>query len=82
MLEETTSRTVENRCIVFVRYVDNFEPKTACYSLINLGGNATASNIVKSIGSIWKKDNINVLKSCWPATGNASTFTDEYLIVP
>ena len=82
MLDETTSRTVEKSCIVFVRYVDNFEPKTAHYSLINLEGDATAGNIVKSISSIWKKDDINVLKSCWLATDHASTFTGEYLIVP
>ncbi|CAF4969970.1 unnamed protein product [Rotaria sp. Silwood1] len=75
MLDETTSRTVEKSCIVFVRYIDNFEPKTAYYGLIDLEGDGTASNIVKSLSSLWQKDDIHVSKTCWLATDNASTFT-------
>ncbi|CAF4996534.1 unnamed protein product, partial [Rotaria sp. Silwood1] len=75
MMDETTTRTIEKSCIVFVRYVDNFEPKTAYFGLMNLEGDGTAANIVKSISSLWRKDDINPLKSCWLATDNASTFT-------
>ncbi|CAF4257995.1 unnamed protein product [Rotaria sp. Silwood2] len=75
MMDETTTRTIEKSCIVLVRYVDNFEPKTAYFGLMNLEGDGTAANIVKSISSLWRKDDINPLKSCWLATDNASTFT-------
>jgi hypothetical protein len=77
MMDETTSRTVEKSCIVYARYTDNFEPKTAYYGLIDLQGDGTASNIVKLISNLWEKDDINPLKSCWLATDNASTFTGE-----
>ena len=59
MINETTTRTVEKICIVFVRYVDNFEPKTAYFGLMDLEGDGTAANIVKSIASLWKRDDIN-----------------------
>ena len=80
MIDETTTRTVEKSCIVLVRYVDNFEPKTAYFGLMDLEGNGTAGNIVKSIASLWKRDDINSLKSCWLATDNASTFTGKCFV--
>ena len=75
MLDETTSRSVEKSCIVYVRYIDNFEPKTSYYGLIGLDGDGTAQNIVKSLVHLWEQDDINLINTCWIASDNASTFT-------
>ncbi|CAF1394728.1 unnamed protein product [Adineta ricciae] len=68
-------KTTEKSCIVFARYIDNYEEKTAYYGLLDLEGNGTTNNIVESLNCLWGKDDINVSKSCWFASDNASTFT-------
>ncbi len=46
-MDESTSRTTEKNCIVYVRYLDNYEPRTAFYGLINMEGDGSADNIVR-----------------------------------
>ncbi|CAF1608473.1 unnamed protein product, partial [Didymodactylos carnosus] len=75
MMDESTSRTTEKSCIVDVRYLDNYESKTSFYGLMNMEGDGTAENIVNNISELWEKDEIDVIKSCWIASDNASTFT-------
>lgn len=74
-MDETTSRTTEKSCIVYVRYLDNFEPRTSFYGLIDLNGDRSAPNIVKSLVRLWEQDDIKLINSCWIASDNASTFT-------
>ena len=74
-MDESTSRSVEKSCIVYVRYLDNYEPRTAFYGLINMEGDGSAENIVRRISDAWKDDELVVSNSCWLATDNASTFT-------
>lgn len=74
-MDETTSRSVEKSCIVYVRYLENFEPKTSYYGLIGLDGDGSAQNIVKSLVRLWEQDGINPINTCWIASDNASTFT-------
>ncbi len=76
-MDESTSRTTEKSCIVYVRYVENYEAKTAYYGLLNLDGDGTADNIVKKLNNLWKKDSLTPIHSCWLSTDNASTFTGE-----
>ena len=75
MMDESTSRTTEKSCIIYVRYVENCEAKTACFGLLDLEGDETAENIVKSLSNVWKKDNLTPIHSCWLSSDNASTFT-------
>jgi hypothetical protein len=49
--------------------------KTDFYDLINMNGDESAQNIVDKLVALWDEDEINVEKTCWLATGNASTFT-------
>jgi len=81
MMDETTSRTNEKSCIVYVRYVENYESKTAYYGLLNLDGNGTAINIMKTLTDMWDKDDLHPTKSCWLASDNASTFTGKQYII-
>ncbi|CAF1015489.1 unnamed protein product [Rotaria sordida] len=75
LIDESTSRTCEKSCIVYARYVDNYEQKTDFYGLINMNGDGTAQHIVDKLGELWDEDGINMKKTCWLATDNASTFT-------
>ncbi len=75
MLDESTSRTVEKSLIVYVRYFENNESKTSFYGILGLDGDGSADNIVNSIKSLWKKDDLNPKNTCWFATDNAATFT-------
>ena len=77
MMDKSTSRTIHKSLIVYVRYLDNFEPKTSYYCLIDLDGDGTAQNILDSISCIWRKDDINPKNTCWFASDNASAFTGE-----
>ena len=74
-MDETTSRSIEKSCIVYVRYLENFEPKTSYYGLIGLDGDGSAQNIVNSLTRLWEQDDINPVNTCWIASDNASTFT-------
>ena len=78
MIDESTSRSTDKSCIVYVRYVENFEAKTSYYGLLDLNSDGTAKNIFKSLTCLWKKDDLNPKNSCWLATDNASTFTGEF----
>ncbi|CAF4004026.1 unnamed protein product [Rotaria sp. Silwood2] len=75
MMDESTSRTVEKSCIVYVRYLENNQPKTSFYSLLDMEGDGTAENIVKTISSLWQTDDLDPANTCWFASDNASTFT-------
>ncbi|CAF1116382.1 unnamed protein product, partial [Rotaria magnacalcarata] len=75
MMDESTSRTTQKSLIVYVKYLDDFEPKTSYYCLIDLDGDGTAQNILDSISCMWRKDDINPKNTCWFASDNASTFT-------
>ena len=77
MMDESTSRSNERSCIVYVRYIDNYEPKTAFYCLLNLDGDGTANSIINALTNMWDKDDLLPTKSCWLATDNASTFTGK-----
>lgn len=74
-MDESTSRSVEKSCIVYVRYLDNFEPRTAFYGLANVEDDGSAENIVRGISDLWKDNELAVSNSCWLAADNASTFT-------
>ena len=78
MMDESTSRTTEKSCIVYVRYLEDYEPKTAFYGLLDMEGDGTAANIVKSINDVWQKDDLKPVHSCWFASDNASTFAGIY----
>ena len=73
MIDESTSRTVEKSCIVYVRYFDSYQPKTSYYGLLHMEGDGTATNIVETISDVWEKDDLNPMNSCWFASDNAST---------
>jgi hypothetical protein len=75
MLDETTSRSTEKSCIIYVRYIDDFEAKTSYYGLADLGGDGTAGSIVKALTGMWKNDGLDAKNTGWLATDNASTFT-------
>ncbi|CAF1341874.1 unnamed protein product, partial [Rotaria sordida] len=75
MMDESTSRTVEKSCIVYVRYLENYHPKTSYYALLDMEGDGTARNIVETISDVWRKDDLNPVNSCWFACDNVSTFT-------
>ncbi|CAF3984796.1 unnamed protein product, partial [Adineta steineri] len=75
MMDESTSRSTEKSCIIYVRFVENFEAKTSFYGLVDLEGDGTANNIVKALTNMWKNDGLDATNSCWLATDNASTFT-------
>lgn len=77
-MDESTSRTTEKSCIVYVRYLEDYQPKTAFYGLLDMEGNGTAANIVKTVTDIWRKDDLNPVNSCWFASDNASTFTGTF----
>ncbi|CAF3716675.1 unnamed protein product [Rotaria socialis] len=74
MMDESTSRSIEKNCIVYVSYLENVVPKTAFYGLINMEGGGPAENIVKRISELWRNDDIITATACWLATDNASTF--------
>lgn len=76
-MDESTSRSTEKMCIVYVRYVEENEPKTAYYGLLDLEGDGTAKNIVKCLTNLWKKDDLKPYHSCWLSTDNAATFTGK-----
>jgi hypothetical protein len=78
-MDESTSRTVEKSCIVYVRYLENNQSRTSFYSLLDMGGDGSAENIVERISNIWQKDDLNPVNSCWFASDNASTFTGTFL---
>ncbi|CAM4903492.1 unnamed protein product [Rotaria socialis] len=75
MMDESTSRSIEKNCIVYVRYLEDFEPRTSFYGIVNMEGNGSADNIVKRINKLWERDGLKKSKSCWLAADNASTFT-------
>ena len=77
-MDESTSRTTEKSCIVYVRYVDQIEPRTSFYGIINMQGDGSAENIVTQLAELWKKDDLTPSNSCWIATDNASTFKGTY----
>ena len=55
--------------------MDNWEQKAAFYGLINMDGDGSAQNIIDKLSILWSNDGINVKKTCWLGTDNASTFT-------
>lgn len=73
-MDESTSRSVEKNCIAYVRYLDEFEPPTGFYKILNLEGDGSANNIVRGITALWNTDALVQCKTCWLATDNASTF--------
>jgi len=73
-MDESTSRSTEKSCIVYVRYLDNFKPRTSFYGIINMEGDGSAENIVKRLIELWNKDDLTPSNTCWLATDNASTF--------
>ncbi|CAF2059013.1 unnamed protein product [Rotaria magnacalcarata] len=75
MMDESISRSIEKNCIVYVRYLEDFEPRTSFYGIVNMEGNGSADNIVKRINKLWERDGLKKSKSCWLAADNASTFT-------
>ncbi|CAF3470297.1 unnamed protein product [Rotaria sp. Silwood1] len=75
MMDESTLRSTDKICIVYVRYIEDNEPKTSYYGLLDLYGDDTAKNIVKSLNCLWTKDDLKPTNSCWLSTDNASTFT-------
>ncbi len=77
-MDESTSRSTNKMCIVYVRYMDGDEPKTSYYGLLHLQGDGTASNIVKNLNYLWVKDDLQPINSCWLSTDNASTFTGKF----
>jgi hypothetical protein len=74
MMDESTFRSIENNCIVYVRYLKNFLLRTAFYGLICMEEDSSADNIVKRICELWKNDGLVPSNTCWLATDNASTF--------
>ncbi|CAF1599951.1 unnamed protein product [Rotaria magnacalcarata] len=74
MMDESTSRSIEKNCIVYVRYLENFEPRTTFYGIINMEGDGSAENIVKNLSTSWENDDLQPSRTCWLATDNASTF--------
>ena len=79
MMDESTSRSIEKSSIIYVRYVDNFEAKTAFYGLVDLDGSRNTNKLVKALTDMWKKEGLNVKNACWLATDNASTFTGSII---
>ncbi|CAF2091660.1 unnamed protein product [Rotaria magnacalcarata] len=75
MMDESTSRSTDKMCIVYVRYIEDDEPKTSYYGLLDLQGDGSAKNIVKTLKCLWNKDDLRPTNSCWLSTDNASTFT-------
>ncbi|CAF5012421.1 unnamed protein product, partial [Rotaria sp. Silwood1] len=78
MMDESTSRSIEKNCIVYVRYLENFEPRTSFYGIISMEGDGSAENIVKRISALWEKDGLQLSRTCWLATDNASTFKGSH----
>ena len=78
MLDESTFRSTNKMCIVYVRYIDGDEPKTAYYGLLDLQDDATANNIVKNLNYLWDIDDLQPMNSYWLSTDNASTFTGKF----
>ena len=76
-MDESTSRTVEKSCIVYVRYLQNYQPKTSYYCLMDMEGDGSAASIVGKISDVWLNDCLNPVNSCWFASDNASTFTGK-----
>lgn len=74
MMDESTSRSTEKSCIVYVRYLDDFKPQTSFYGILNMEGDGSAENIVNKLLELWKRDDLPLAKTCWLATDNASTF--------
>ncbi|CAF4824360.1 unnamed protein product, partial [Rotaria magnacalcarata] len=72
MMDESTSRSIEKNCIVYVRYLENFEPRTTFYGIINMEGDGSAENIVKNLSTSWENDDLQPSRTCWLATDNAS----------
>jgi hypothetical protein len=81
MMDESTSRSTSKMCIVYVRYIEDDEPKTSYYGLLDLRGDGTAKNIVETLECLWKNDDLIPTNTCWLSTDNASTFTGRYHIV-
>lgn len=77
-MDESTTRTVEKSCVVYVRYLEDNQPKTSYYCLLDMEGDGTATNIVEKMGNIWHVDGLNPVNSCWFASDNASTFTGKF----
>ena len=63
MLDESTSRSVEKSLIVYIRYFESGEAKTAFYGILGLNGDGTANNIVNSMKQLWQKDDLNPEKN-------------------
>ena len=74
MIDESTSRSIEKNCIIYVRYLEDFEPRTAFYGIINMEGDGSAEKIVTNISVLWKNDDLKPSRTCWLATDNANTF--------
>jgi hypothetical protein len=74
MIDESTSRTTEKMCIVYVRYLEDMAAKTSYRGLLDLQGDETAKIIVKALISLWAKNGLNPRHSRWLAIDNASTF--------
>ena len=73
------SRSIKTNCIVYVRYLDNLEPRTSFYGIMNMEGDGSAENIVKRISELWEEDGLTSSQTYWLATDNASTFKGIYL---
>ena len=77
-MDETTTRTVEKSCVAYVRFLQDNQPKTSYYCLLNMGGGRTTANIVEKMGNIWYVDGLDPMNSCWFHSENVSTFTGTF----
>ena len=73
-MDESTNRSTEKSCIVYVRYLDDFKPQTSFYGILNMEGDGSAENIVNKLLELWERDDLPLAKTCWLGTDNASTF--------
>ena len=78
MLDESTFKSTNKMCIVYVRYIDDDEPKTSYYGLLDLQGDAIAGNIVTNLNYLWDTDDLQPINSCWLSTDNDLTFTGKF----
>ena len=49
--------------------------ETRFHGIVDLDGDGSASNIVKCMKYLWRKDGLNPEETCWFASDHATTFT-------
>lgn len=72
MIDESNSNTIEKLYIVYVRYIENDEPKTSYYGLLDVHDARTSKSIVQSLKKLWSNDDLCPNQSCWLASDDAS----------